>query len=401
MMLILMLPRKLMYKLVSATAIVALTACGSGKKSEQAPNQLPTATDMVALGKEIFFDQSLSASGRQSCGTCHVPGHAHAADDNFAVPLGGASVGTNGFRNAPSLNYLSFNPSFYFDKEGTPTGGFNRDGRADTLSIQAERPFLAAHEMANDTPKKVAEKLERAAYVSEFRRLFGVDIFDDPEKAFKAATIAIARYEQEGVEFKPFDSKFDYFIQGKVNLSAQELRGFALFNNPQKGNCAACHPSTSSNGTPPLFTDFTYDNLGVARNLDIPATSNSEYFDLGLCGPDRTDLTERSELCGAFKVPSLRNVAITAPYFHNGKIEKLEDAVRFYASRDTNPEDWYPQGVNGLEMFNDLPPQYRLNVNMTEAPYNLHLGDEPALDKAEITDLVEFLKTLTDGYQPQ
>ncbi len=387
-----------------------LSACGGGggTNSSTSPNQSSSSasstaalSDMAALGKQIFFDPSLSASGVQSCGTCHVPSRAHAGDDDLAVPIGGPNFKTQGFRNTPALNYLQFNPAFFFDKDGTPTGGFTRDGRADTFAIQAERPFLAPHEMANGTKAKMAEKLERASYVAEFRRIFGASIFNNPDDAFDRATFAIAAFEKEAPEFHPFDSKFDAFLDGKATLSEQELRGFALFNDPQKGNCAGCHPSTRANGLPPLFTDFTYDNLGVPRNTAIAATADPSYFDLGLCGPDRTDLADRKDLCGAFKVPSLRNVAITAPYFHNGKFNTLREVVSFYVRRDTNPEEWYPSGVNGIEKFNDLPPEYRNNVNTTEVPYNRKLGDQPALDSDEIDAVVAFLNTLTDGYQPQ
>jgi cytochrome c peroxidase len=214
---------------------------------------------------------------------------------------------------------------------------------------------------------------------------------------------ALQQYQKEDSEFNLFDSKFDYFLAGKVALTEQEQRGFAFFNNPNKGNCAGCHPSgRSADGTPPLFTDFTYDNLGVPRNYAIPATADASYFDLGLCGPDRTDLVDtHPELCGAFKVPSLRNVALTAPYFHNGKFNTLRDVVSFYVRRDTHPEEWYPlNSGGGADKFDDLPPQYRGNVNTSEAPYNRQLGEQPALTSDEIDDVVAFLNTLTDGYQP-
>jgi len=376
---------------------LTLISCGGGSSTATPAAEQLSAT--AALGKQIFFDKSLSASGVQSCATCHVPEHAHASDDNLAVPFGGSGFTTPGFRNASSLNYLQFTPAFFFDSEGTATGGFDRDGRANTLAEQAERPLLASHEMANGTAEKVAEKLAKASYVAEFRRIFGAGIFDNADDALQRATLALAKFEQEDPSFHSFDSKFDYFIKGQVQLSAQELRGFALFNNPQKGNCASCHPSSKTATTPALFTDFTYDNLGVPRNPDIPATADSAYYDLGLCGPDRTDLAaDHPDLCGAFKVPSLRNVAVTAPYFHNGSFKTLRDLVSFYVRRDTNPEEWYPSGANGIEKFNDLPPMYRGNVNVSEAPYNRSLGDQPALDSNEIDDLVAFLNTLTDGY---
>ena len=383
-----------------------LSACGGGGGGAgggpgAAPVPPPVLSNVATLGRKIFFDKSLSASGLQSCGTCHVPARAHAGDDGLSVPMGGRTMNTQGFRNTPALNYVSFTPEFFFDREGKPVGGFNRDGRARDLIAQAERPFLAAHEMANANAAAVVAKLQAAAYVAEFREVFGADIFDDADVAFQRARVALAQFEKEDPAFRPFDSKFDYFLAGRVRLTEQELRGYALFNDPRKGNCAGCHPSSrGADGTPPLFTDFTYDNLGVPRNPVIAATTDPDYFDFGLCGPDRTDLADRTELCGAFKVPTLRNVALTAPYFHNGRFATLREVVLFYVRRDTNPEEWYPSGPAGIEKFDDLPPAYRGNVNTTEVPYNRQLGDAPALTSDEVDDVVAFLNTLTDGYQP-
>lgn len=383
-----------------------LSACGGGGggSANTEPGQaVATAAALspeAALGEKIFSDQSLSVSGLQSCATCHDPAHAHAGSDGLAVPLGGPTMSTSGFRNTPTLNYLSFNTAFFFDSEGTPTGGFDLDGRADSFMAQARRPFLAPHEMANATPAEVIAKLRVASYVAEFMQVFGNDIFDAGEAAFDRAVLALQAYETESPAFRPFDSKYDYFLAGRVQLSTQELRGLALFNSPTKGNCAGCHVNTRlPDGTPPLFTDFTYDNLGVPRNDAIPANADPDYYDLGLCGPDRSDLAaDHGDLCGAFKVPTLRNVALTAPYFHNGKFATLREVVSFYVRRDSNPEEWYPNA--GADKFDDLPPQYRTNVNTTEVPYNRRLGELPALTSDEIDDVVAFLNTLTDGYTP-
>jgi len=389
-----------------------LAACGGGDGNAVPPDTSgspPTASGVTlsaqaALGEKIFHDASLSVSGQTSCASCHVPSHAFAGDQpTQAVPVAGAGMTTPGFRNSPSLKYLTLNPAFFFDDEGTPTGGFDRDGRVSSLIEQARRPFLAPHEMANATAADVALKLSHAAYAAEFRQVFGDAIFSTPDVAFDRALFALQKYQQEDTpEFAPFTSKYDAFLAGRTNLSAQEQRGLALFNNPQKGNCAGCHPSARVNGAPPLFTDFTYDNLGVPRNPDIPANADANYFDLGLCGPDRTDLAAtHPELCGAFKVPTLRNVALTAPYFHNGKFNSLVELVRFYVRRDTNPDEWYPLDANGVpRKFDDLPATYAGNVNTTEVPYNRKPGDLPALDESEIQDLVAFLQTLTDGFQP-
>jgi cytochrome c peroxidase len=389
-------------------AVVALTllltACTG--TSEPTPNTAsPSLSGAAALGDKIFHDPSLSASGSISCASCHDPDHAFAAASSTQpVSICGVGLSVAGFRNAPSLRYLTRTPSFYFDSEGTPTGGFDRDGRADSLMAQARRPFLAAHEMANTSVADVVSKLQRASYAADFRAQFGDQIFSTPDAAFDRALFALQKYQQEdSAEFAPFSSKYDAFLAGRAQFRAQELRGLALFNDPQKGNCAGCHPSSrGSNGEPPVFTDFTYDNLGVPRNPAIPANADPTYFDLGLCGPDRTELVaDHPDLCGAFKVPTLRNIALTAPYFHNGRFETLTDALRFYVRRDTHPEEWYPIDAAGeVQKFDDLPAEYAGNVNTTEVPYNRHPGDLPALDETEIQDVIAFLQTLTDGYQP-
>ena len=353
------------------------------------------------LGRKIFFDPSLSASGQMSCATCHDPVHAHAQSNALAVQSGGALLDVPGFRAVPSLRYMTPD-AFFFDSEGTPTAGFNRDGRAQSLLEQAERPFIAAHEMANGDVATVVSKLQIASYANDFRTLFGSDVFDDADGAFLRARFALEAYERAAPDLHPFDSKYDFFLAGKVMLAPAELRGFAVFNRPDKGNCAGCHPSMrGSDGSPPLFTDYTYDNLGVPRNAEIAANADPAYFDLGLCGPDRTDLAARTDLCGAFKVPTLRNVATRQVFFHNGLFKTLRDALHFYVRRDTNPDEFYPLDANGVVMkFDDLPAELHKNVNTQEVPYDRHPGQAPRLDEAEIDDLIAFLGTLTDGYDP-
>jgi cytochrome c peroxidase len=381
-------------------ATCGLAGCGNSS-ADQSTNQPTSLSALAKLGKKIFHDESLSASGRMSCATCHDAQFAFTQPTASGVSLGGPNLADPGVRNTPSLKYLSETPAFFFDNEGTPTGGFNRDGRANSLAEQAIRPFLTSFEMANNSAAEVIDKLSRANYVSEFMQFFGADVFDDVEQAFLDMREALQAYQQEDSEFAPYTSKYDYFLSGKASLSDQELRGLALFNNPQKGNCAACHPSgLREGGKHPLFTDFSYDNLGVPRNTAIAANADPNFFDMGLCGPNRTDLANRTDLCGAFKVPTLRNASLTAPYFHNGRFQTLKEVVSFYVRRDTNPEEWYPVDGHGLIIkFNDLPQVYQLNVNVTEVPYNRKVGDAPAMSDSEIDDVVAFLQTLTDGYQ--
>ncbi|GJJ02044.1 di-heme cytochrome c peroxidase [Duganella rhizosphaerae] len=395
--------------LPAALLLASLAACsGGGGSTTPTPTPTPTPPAVEAglspaaqLGELIFKDQSLSASGKQSCATCHSPDNAHGPTNQLSAQLGGANGDVQGFRAAPSLRYLNQNPAFFFAKDGTPTGGIDRDGRAQSLAEQAERPFLAQHEMANASKQDVIDKLKKAPYVEQFRAQFGAAILDNAEQAFSRMTFALQKYQLEDESFHPFDSKYDQFLAGKVKLSDQELRGLALFNDPSKGNCIGCHTSArGADGAPPLFTDFTFDNLGVPRNSKLAATADPAYFDLGLCGPDRTDLAARTDLCGAFKVPTLRNVATRRAFFHNGAFDNLKDVVAFYVRRDTNPEEWYPTGADGVvQKFNDLPPQYRKNVNTTEVPYNRQPGMAPSLSPGEIDDVVKFLGTLTDGYK--
>lgn len=374
-------------------ALLLLAGCSDG-------NRNPVTADSAAaaeLGDQIFHDASLSASGQLSCASCHDPSKAHASD--AAVNIGGAAMNVSGTRNAPSLRYLDLTPAFFFDRDGTPTGGFDRDGRANSLVEQARRPFLAPHEMDNASPAAVVARLKAAPYAEDFRKLFGADIFEQGDSAFERALLALAAYQLNDSQFHPYSSKYDDFLRGRASLTPQEQRGLALFNDPQRGNCAGCHPSArGSRGELPLFTDFTYDNLGVPRNPGIPANADPAYFDLGLCGPDRTDLdtsrpADRS-LCGAFKVPTLRNIAKTAPYFHNGRFETLKEALSFYVTRDTRPQDWY---ASADDKFDDLPAEYKTNVNQTEVPYNRRAGDAPALSDADIDDVIAFLNTLTDA----
>lgn len=390
------------------SATLLLTACGGGGgggNTPTAPGQLSATLSPVAeLGRQIFHDPSLSASGKQACASCHRAEFAFsgAGLGQIGTADGGPALNVPGFRKAPSLRYLRYNPAFYFASDGTPTGGLGRDGGADSFFSQARTPLLAAHEMANASVDDVITKLQSTAYAATFRQQFGANIFSTPELAFERLTYALQQYQREDADFAPFSSKYDAFLAGKTRLSDAELRGLALFNDANKGNCAACHPSSkSADGTPPLFTDFSFDNLGVPRNPRIAANADPAYYDMGLCGPFRKDLATRTDLCGAFKVPTLRNVALGGPYFHNGRFATLKEALHFYVQRDTNPELWYPQRADGsLDIYNDLPEAYRGNVNRSEVPYNRHLGDAPALNDTEIDDLIAFLGTLTDGYTP-
>ncbi len=379
-----------------AMAAAAVAACG-GSSIEEPEAQLST---MGRLGGQIFRDETLSASGRMSCQTCHQPATAHASANDAPAEFGGAALDLQGGRMSPGIRYLRSNGAFHFDAEGTPTGGFFWDGRAASLEAQAAGPFLNPVEMAMPSKAAVVAQLRQATYAGQFAAVFGRDVFDDVERAYAAITIALAQFQREDAGFAAFTSKYDAYLAGRAQLTAQEARGLALFEDEAKGNCAACHPSRPVDGQPPLFTDFTYDALGVPRNPELKHNADAAFFDLGLCARDDGVLASREDLCGLFKVPTLRNVALRKRYFHNGRFASLRDVVDFYVTRDTEPARWYPTANGIVAKYDDLPAAYHGNVNTSEPPYDRRPGDAPALGADEIDDVVAFLRTLTDGWSP-
>ena len=371
--------------------------------------RIPDAAALTALGRALFLDPALSASGKIACATCHDPEHDFAPGNGQAVQRGGGDGRSFGVRAVPSLKYTQNVPPFtehYFDDEGDdsvdqgPAGGRTWDGRSQSFHDQARLPLFSPFEMANANADAVATKVE-ARYAAQFRQVFGERIFSDKALAFKGVLMALEAFQQSPAEFYPYSSKYDAYLRHEAPLSTQELRGLAAFNDPEKGNCARCHPSSLQKGAFPQFTDFGFAAIGAPRNSAIPANADAGYYDLGLCGPLRTDLKAKQEYCGLFRTPSLRNVARRAVYLHNGVFNSLSDVVRFYAERDTQPQKWYPRATDGGTLkFNDLPESYRANLDV-QAPFDRHAGDAPALSDAEIADIVTFLRTLTDGFMPR
>ncbi len=378
---------------------LGLAGCNDGDPVDPAEAGL---SQKELLGKRLFEDASLSEPAGQSCATCHAANVAFADPDSTHPTSKGVRPGLFGNRNTPMAAYMLFSPDFRYDEaEGLYVGGQFLDGRAATLEAQAQQPFLNPVEMANPSPASVVDKVQRGANAVLFRQVFGNAAFDDVDAAYGRIAEAIAAFERTA-RFAPFTSKFDAYVKGQVQLTAQEQLGLELFNATDKGNCAACHPSTSADGrTPALFTDFTYDNLGVGRNPDNrfytlgsgfnPA--GMDFVDRGLGG--RTDLpTDPRAEDGKFKVPSLRNVAVTAPYMHNGYFRDLKAVVQFYNDRDLRPV--CPDAVWTREadaQAQNCWPQAEVadTVNRDELG---NLG----LSEAEVDAIVAFMKTLTDGY---
>jgi cytochrome c peroxidase len=367
--------------------MIGVAACLGQKMVSQgptlrAPPEGRPLTSKQELGKEIFFDKNLSTPPGQACADCHAPEKGF-ADPHPDVPVSqGVHKDRFGNRNDLPAAYAAFSPKFHYDpNEGLYVGGQFWDGRAVDLAEQAKGPFLNPLEMANPNEQAVIDKVRKSDYADLFKEIFGPESFEDPNGAYDLVAEAIAAYEQSA-ELNRFSSKYDLYLKGKIALTEQEQRGLTLFDDEKKGNCAACHPSEPGpDGVPPLFTDFTYDNLGAPKNPEnpfyyLPKQFNPDgvdFVDLGLGGV----LNKPSEN-GKFKVPSLRNTAITAPYLHNGIFKNLRQVVVFYNTRDVGP---WPA------------PEVAANVNRDELG---NLG----LTECEIDDIVAFLRTLTDGYDP-
>jgi cytochrome c peroxidase len=346
------------------------------------------------LGRILFFDTSLSEPSGQSCATCHAPGTAFIDPDSSRPTSKGVHPERFGNRNTPSAMYMAFSPKFHYDhKEKLYVGGQFWDGRSATLEEQAKGPFLNPVEMANPNKRAVVEKVRRASYAEQFDVVFGKGALVSVNRAYDHIAAAIAAFERT-TEFQPFSSRYDAWLAGKGQLTEQELRGLKLYQDEKKGNCAACHPSERGpKGEPPLFTDFTYDNIGVPRNPDNPFYGQDKKFNpQGAKFVDKGlgDFVKQRTEDGKFKVPTLRNIAKTAPYMHNGYFKTLRGVVVFYNDRDLKPA--CKGDVSEAEALAQRcwpKPEIRSNLN-TDEMGKLGLSDQ------EIDDIVTFMHTLND-----
>ncbi len=394
---------------------------------------------MAQLGKLVFYDTSFSSSGKLACASCHSPDHFYGPAGDLPAVMGGPYLRSQGVRAVPTLMYLENQPNFTIgpDPAGdsdvppalpqlasmaktvtravktalstaqsaaniVPEGGMFWDGRANTLQIQAMGPLLNPLEIDGGSVDRVAAKLLAAPYVQRFAQLFGPAILSEPRMLLSEAVFAVARYQIEETDFHPYSSRYDAWLQGKARLSRAEMRGYILFNDPAKGDCAACHlDQPTPDGQPPVFTDHQFEALGVPRNPKLVVNDDPHYFDEGICGPYRTDLTAQTQFCGMFLTPTLRNVATRHVFFHNGIYHSLQEVMDFYNYRDTDPGTIYPRNAAGtIEKFNDLPQKYWANIDVTDPPFDRHLGEAPAMTEQDERDIIAFLGTLTDGYDP-
>jgi cytochrome c peroxidase len=360
---------------------------GHVEPHSKSASELPIAsTDPKALlGSQLFFDTNLSKERNQSCGTCHDIANAF-VDKRQNALFGAVSLGSDGHsmggRNTPTAGYAAFSPAFHRMANGEYRGGQFLDGRASGLAQQAEGPFLNPLEMAiPDGDTVVTRVKENGRYEGLFNSIYGQGVLNDPIKGYAAITDAIASFEKTAL-FMPFDSKYDRALRGEENLTPQEELGKTLFFSQQFTNCNACHQLNNSPFNPQeIFSNYEYRNIGVPANQALMA-HNGNKKDLGLL--DNPDIDDPKQ-AGKFKVPSLRNVAVTGPYMHNGVFKDLRTVVLFYdkynnPSRTINPETG--------EVW--AKPEVTENIDLV----NLEKG--PALPDRRVDAIVAFLKTLTD-----
>jgi cytochrome c peroxidase len=369
-------------------------------------------TPKEELGKKIFFDK-ISSPDSMACAECHSPDVGFTGPNpeinKYGAVYSGAVTTRFGNRKPPSAAYATLSPIFHYDEaEELFIGGNFWDGRAtgehlgNPAADQALGPFLNPVEQNNPNKEAVLEQIESSKYSDLWEEVWGepvsVETPEEIEQNYDRVGLSIASYENSS-EVNQFSSKYDYFLDGVVDLTEQEEWGLELFNG--KGLCAECHPSEPGPyDEKPLFTDFSFDNLGVPKNpynpfylMDIVFIDGEpinilgiDWVDMGLGGfletrPEWSALA--SENYGKQKVPTLRNVA-KAPskkyakaFMHNGVFKTLKEVVHFYNTRDV--EDW-------------APPEVSENINMDE------LGDL-GLTSDEEDAIVAFMETLSDGYK--
>ena len=373
-------------------------------------------TPIEQLGKLLLFDANLSTPSGVSCAACHGP------EVGFTGPISALNAGGSvypgavptrfGNRKPPAASYAGDSPILYQDEEDVWTGGMFWDGRAtgwslgDPLAEQAQGPFLNPLEQNDPNAKHVCLKVRASAYAGLFEQVWGpgsLDCVKSVALTYEHIARSIAAYERSS-EVNPFTSKYDYVLEGQAVLTSQEAEGLALFAG--KGNCSACHPSEGEHA---LFTDFTYDNLGVPKNpanpfYKMPRKWNplgAEWVDLGLGGFLKSQgyaaEVYEPEL-GKVKVPTLRNVDkrpsqdFEKAYAHNGYFKSLKAIVHFYNTRDALPTCGGASNTPGVDCWPEA--EVPSTVNQEELG---NLG----LTGAEEDAIVAFLKTLTDGYVPE
>ncbi|RTY67098.1 cytochrome-c peroxidase [Flavobacterium sp. LB2P53] len=360
------------YFLIGLVVMITLSSCADDFE------YVPVVSNKIAIGKLIFFDKNLSKPIGQACASCHAP------ETGFSDPLlrdvsEGAITGAFANRNSPNLAYNVFSPErTYNTTDETYIGGLFLDGRSPNLQEQLRHPFINPVEMNNADIADVISKIKKTSYYSEIEKEYGVAKTDEELMSYIAD--ALASFETSK-EVNSFTSKFDYFNKQLIKFTDDEKKGLSVFKG--KGKCAQCHVLEPDERTGKiLFTDFSYDNIGVPRNEKNPFYNQStavnpagaNFIDLGIGA-----IVSQPEHNGKFRVPTLRNITISAPYFHNGSFKTLKEVIHFYNVRDVNPNEF-------------ATPEVLENVNRDE------LGNLKMTAQEE-SQLETFLGTLTDHYR--
>jgi cytochrome c peroxidase len=370
---------------ISLTLLFTFQLAGCGSSSSptaeaattvEATTSIETA-DRATLGEKLYFDPNLSNPPGQSCASCHLPDAGFADADSGQPTSEGAIAGRFGSRNTPTASYAAQIPEFSFVVGGPGgghyVGGQFLDGRASTLELQALGPFLNILEMNMTSEAAVIDQVKLASYADEFETVFGTGTLEDTATAYQQVSQAIAAFERTAI-FSPFDSKFDAVQNGTDVFTVAEQNGQNIFNG--KGDCARCH--RTGNGSPEVFSNFEYRNIGTPANpanpfLTLDSSLNADganFVDLGL-GAAVNEVDQN----GKFRTPTLRNVNETAPYMHNGVFNTLTEVVNFYNRREAD----------------NITPAVNQNVDNGGNIGNLNLSP------GEVQNLVSFMQTLSDS----
>ena len=364
--------RSIAILLLLCTSLVVLLSSFGQKKTPQEIAELKNE-----LGRQLFFDKALSQPNGQSCTVCHAPKTAF-SDPNHAIVSEGMVDGAFVNRNSQSLAYVSFIPPLEKDALGEYHGGLFWDGRSSSLTHQLSGPFFNVAEMNNSDTTSLVSEVKSAPYYSLYKKLYGRIRSD--EDAYDHICEALATFESSPM-FNELSSKYDFYLEGKAMLSEIEMQGLQLFEG--KGRCNSCHTTTpDSRSGKVLFSNYGYYNLGIPRNGNNPyyttfASINaqgSQAIDLGL-GSVVNDVQQY----GKFRVPTLRNVQYTGPYFHNGYYATLKETVHFIANRDA-------EEFESPEVSENVARQITGSAHLTN-------NEEDAI--------VAFLLCLSDGYVAQ
>ena len=344
--------------------------------------------DYKALGEVLFFDKSISFNKTQSCSTCHSPDTAFVDQrKNSANQM--VSEGDNphlhGNRNANTALYAMFSPNFHFDKKIQDyVGGQFWDGRAKDLAEQAGGPPVNPVEMGMPDKKAIVERLKAdPTYYKPITDLYGESIWADADKIYAIMEKAIGEFEKQEL-FAQFSSKYDRALKGEAELTALESKGKALFFDKTRTNCSNCHQSSEANSATETFTNYRYFNIGVPSNQELIKHNKlaADFVDNGLL--DNPMVKGDKKQKGKFKVPTLRNISVTAPYMHNGVFRDLKTVLLFKDSFNNPNRKINPETGKAWEKA-----EYAQTINPDV------LKAKPLTDE-EIKALEAFLKTLTD-----